>query len=211
MVIIGFVIAALAVANPAFAAVNSAVDGGGGILLGGSGNVTVTSTQLNLVKAVFDSTGTCIASSDSDAACGGTNTVAVLTGTRLTFVIYVDNTTAINATDVRFTDSIDDVAADYFQFQTQFSGCAAGEGMRFDNTVATGGTKAAIYTAATAGTCLTNALDGGAAANEYAGIDTAVSPDVLYVGGDAVAPDNDQVDIPGNTIWSIAFDVIKLD
>jgi hypothetical protein len=115
-------------------------------------------------------------------------------------VIYVDNTTAIVATDVRFTDDIDDVAADYFQFQTQFSlgGCAAGEGMAFDNTVATGGTKAAIRTAAIAGTCLSNALDGGAAVNEY-------------VGGDAVAPDNDQVDIPANTVWSIAFDVIKLD
>ena len=211
--VIGFVICAMALANPAFAATNEAVDGLGAILLGGSGTITVTSTQLGLVKAVFDSAGTCLASSDSDAACGGTNTVAVLTGMRLTFVIYVDNTTAIVASDVRFTDSIDDVAADYFQFQTQFAlaGCAAGEGMAFDATVATGGTKAAIRTAAIAGTCLTNALDGAAQLNEYAGINTGVSPDVLYVGGDAVAPDNDQVDIPANTVWSVAFDVIKLD
>ena len=207
--VIGFVICAMALANPAFAATNEAVDGLGAILLGGSGTVTVTSTQLGLVKAVFDSAGTCLASSDSDAACGGTNTVAILTGTRLTFVIYIDNTTAITATDVRFTDDIDDVAADYFQFA--LAGCAAGEGMAFDATVATGGTKAAIRTAAIAGTCLTNALDGAAQLNEYAGINTGVSPDVLYVGGDAVAPDNDQVDIPANTVWSVAFDVIKLD
>jgi hypothetical protein len=51
--VIGFVIGAMALANPAFAATNAAVDGLGGILLGASGTVTVTSTQLGLVKAVL--------------------------------------------------------------------------------------------------------------------------------------------------------------
>ncbi len=209
LVVISTVLLSVALVGTAMAAVNSANDGGGGgILLGGSGNVTVTSTLLGLVKAVFDSAGNCIASSDSDAACGGTNTVAVLTGTRLTFVIYVDNTTAIAASNIRITDSITDAAPDYFQFVTDTYG--VGQGLAFGTTV-TADTKANIYAAATGGTALTNALDGAAQVNEYAGIDTAATPDVLYVGGDAVSPDNDQVDVAATTVWAITFDAVKLD
>jgi hypothetical protein len=76
--------------------------------------------------------------------------------------------------------------------------------------VSTGATIADIYNAATGGTCLTNALDGAAQVNEYAGI-SGTNPAVLEVGGDNASPDNDQVNVAGDTIWAIAFDVIKLD
>ncbi len=215
LIVISTVLFSAALVGTAMAAVNSANDGGGGgIILGGSGNVTVTSTQLGLVKAVYDSAGNCIASSDSDAACGGTSSVSVLTGTKLTFVLYVDNTTAISATDVRFVDNIDDDsgAGDYFQFQTQFTiaGCAAGQGMAFGTRASAGADKNNIYTAATGGTCLTNALDGSTQVDEYAGVSGA-SPAVLSVGGDASSPDNDRVDVTNGQVWAIAFDVIKLD
>lgn len=212
LIVISVVVLSLTMFGLAMAATNEALDGGGGgILLGGSGTVTITSTQLGLVKAVFDQAGNCLASSDNDPACGVApfNDTAVLTGTRLTFVIYVDNTTAITANDIRFIDDIDDNAGagDYFQFVTDTYG--AGQGLAF-GTTGSGDTKANIRTAAMTGTPLTNALDGAAQLNEYAGIDTAASPDRLYVGGDNVSPDNDQVDV-GNQVWAITFDVIKLD
>ena len=198
--------------NPAVvpAATNQAIDEGtGGLTLSASGNVTVTSTQLGLVKAVFDTSGNCLASSDSDAACNATTSTAVLTGTELVFVVYVDNTTTTNATDVRFQDDIDDVTADYFEFQSNEFG--AGQGITIATGIATAATKATIWTALTGGTALTNAFDGGAAVNEYCGIDTAVSPDQLICGGDAVSPDNDQVDIANSTITAVKFHVIKRD
>ena len=154
---ITLVVAGVITFNPAavMAATNTAVDEGtGGISLSTSGPVDVTSTQLGLVKSVFTTAGVCIASSDSDAACGGVTTAAVLTGTELVFVIYVNNTTAINATDVRFEDSIDDVTAgpDYFEFQTATFG--ATDGIMIDTGIATASTKADIWTALTTGTAL---------------------------------------------------------
>jgi hypothetical protein len=217
LIVIGVVVLSLTMLGSAMAATNEALDGGGGgILLGNSGTVEVTSTQLGLVKKVFDSAGACLASSPADGGCnGGATTVSVLTGTRLTMVIYVDNTTVITGSDIRFIDNVDDDsgAGDYFQFQTQFTtnaACLAGQGLSFGTLVSTGATIADIYNAATGGTCLTNALDGAAQVNEYAGI-SGTNPAVLEVGGDNASPDNDQVNVAGDTIWAIAFDVIKLD
>jgi len=210
LIVIVALFAVCAVAGPAMAAINNAVDGGGGgITLGASGNVTITSTALGLVKAVYDTAGNCLASSDSDALCGGTNSINVPTGTRLTFVIYVDNTAAVQASDVRFRDDIDDVSADYFEFQTATYG--ASQGIMWGTRASAAADKNNIYTAATTGTAQTNALDGSTQVNEYAGIDTTTSPDELYVGGDASSPDNDQVDIAATTVFAVSFDVIKRD
>lgn len=195
------------------AATNTAIDeGSGGISLSSSGAVTVTSTQLGLVKAVFDTSGNCLASQPADAACNSSATsTAVLTGTEVVFVIYVDNTTSINANNVRFQDAIDDITAgpDYFEFQTDTF--AAGKGIMIATGIGTGSSKAAIWTALSSGTSLTNALDGSTGTNEYCGIDTTVSPDLLTCGGDASSPNNDQVDITNSTITAIKFHVIKRD
>lgn len=195
----------------AMAATNNAVDEGtGGISLTSSGDVTVTSTQLGLVKAVFDTSGNCLASQPADGSCnGGATSAAVLTGTELVFVIYVDNTTSINAANVRFQDSIDDVAADYFEFKPDEFG--AGQGIMIATAIPSGSTKAAIWTALSGGTALTNAFDGNTGTNEYCGINTAASPDVLTCGGDAVSPNNDQLDITNSSITAIKFHVIKRD
>lgn len=211
VIVLAALLVATAWTNPLMAAINQAVDGGGGgVTLQDSLNVTVTSTQLGLVKVVYDTSGNCLASSDSDAACnGGANSISVPTGTTLRFVIYVANTAAVTASDIRFVDNIDDVAVDYFEFQANTYG--AGQGIMWGTRAATGATKANIYTAVTGGTAVTNALDGSTQVNEYAGIDTAVSPDVLYVGGDASSPDNDQVDVAADTVFAVTFDVIKRD
>ncbi len=212
LIVIVALFAICAMAGSAMAAINNAVDGGGGgVTLGASGNVTIISTALGLVKAVYDSAGNCLASSDSDALCGSTNSINVPTGTLLTFVIYVDNTSTVQATDVRFRDDIDDVAADYFEFQTTTYGSAPDRGIMWGTRASAAADKNNIYTAATTGTAQTNALDGSTQVNEYAGIDTTTSPDELYVGGDASSPDNDQVDIAASTVFAVSFDVIKRD
>lgn len=210
---ITLVVAGVIAFNPAavMAAINTAVDEGtGSISLSSSGAVTVTSTQLGLVKTVFDTSGNCLASSDSDPACNTTDTSAVLTGTELVFVVYVDNTTSINATDVRFQDDIDDNVGggDYFEFQTDEF--AVSEGIMIDTgSIATGATKGAIWTALTTGTSLTNALD-GATAGEYCGI-TGTDPAVLTCGGTGAGGSNAQLDVANSTVTAIKFHVIKRD
>lgn len=200
--IVGMVLAAvmLFAAGTASAATNTATDaGGGGVSLTASPAVTVLSTQLTLVKAVY-SGNTCLASSDSDAACGGGNSTNVPTGTLLTFVIYVDNSTGLALTDVRFLDSIRDVTAgpDYFEFQPDTY--AAGQGIRYATAVS-GSTKAAIKTALGSGTILTNTVSGA----DIAGIDTAASPDLLSVG----QPGNAALGVAATTTFAIEFNVIK--
>ena len=193
------------------AASNTAInEGSGAVSLNSSGAITVTSTELALVKAVFDTSGNCLASQPADGACNsGATSIAILTGTEVVFVVYVDNSTTINATNVRFQDSIDDVTSDYFEFQpNEF---APTQGIIIDSGIASGSSKAAIWTALASGSALTNAFDGSSQVNEYCGIDTAASPDLLTCGGDASSPDNDELDISGNTITAIKFHVIKRD
>lgn len=182
------------------AATNQATDpGGGGVSLASSGTVTVTSSALALVKAVYSaSTGSCLASSDLDALCGSTGSVNVPAGTRLRFVIYVDNTTTNPATDVRFQDSIKDIGPDYFVFQP--NAFAAGDGIR-SATLATGSNKNAIKTALSSGTNRTNVVSNA----DIAGIDMVASPDLLSAG----LPGNAQLDIAATTIFAIEFEVIK--
>src|SRR6266571_4009437 len=99
-----------------YAAVNQATDpGGGGVSLTNSGNVTVTSATLQLVKEVWDSTGSnCLASIPADATCNSSATsITVPAGTALKFLIYVKNTSDISLSDVRFQDLLDDSATGF--------------------------------------------------------------------------------------------------
>ena len=72
------------------AAVNQATDpGGGGVSLTNSGNVTVTSATLQLMKQVWDLAGSnCLASIPADATCNSSATsITVPAGTALKFLI----------------------------------------------------------------------------------------------------------------------------
>ncbi|MDH3975103.1 MAG: hypothetical protein OEV42_12555 [Deltaproteobacteria bacterium] len=183
------------------AATNEATyPGGGDIPLVNSGIVTVLSTNLQLVKAVFDLAGNCLASSPADANCNSSATsVAVGTGTELKFIIYLRNTSIVAATNIRFQDLLDDVEFTYI------AGSIMYDASQFDTA-----TVAAIFTAIdTTGTVQTDAFDGSLAVNEFAGIDTAASPDNLLVGGDTLAPDNDTVNIPANRTFAILFRAFK--
>jgi len=94
-----------------YAAVNQATDpGGGGVSLTNSGNVTVTSATLQLVKQVWDSAGTnCLASIPADATCNSSATsITVPTGTTLKFLVYVKNASDVSLSDVRIQDLLDD-------------------------------------------------------------------------------------------------------
>jgi len=93
------------------AAVNQVTDpGGGGVSLTNSGNVTVTSATLQLVKQVWDSAGSsCLASIPADATCNSSATsITVPTGTTLKFLVYVKNTSDVSLSDVRIQDLLDD-------------------------------------------------------------------------------------------------------
>ncbi len=182
------------------AATNNATNlAGGTTTLTSSGMVTVTSTPLTLVKAVFDTVGgTCLASDDLDPACNSTASVSVPAGRSLKFLIYVNNSTGVSATDVRFQDLLDDVGFTY----------AVGS-LKWGTRASAGATKSNIFTVADGGTALTDAFDGSTGSNEYAGINTAVSPDNLTVGGNAVSPDNDTVNIAAGTVFAIVFIAVK--
>jgi len=98
------------------AAVNQVTDpGGGGVSLTNSGNVTVNSATLQLVKQVWDSAGSnCLASIPADATCNSSATsITVPTGTALKFLIYVKNTTDVSLSDVRVQDLLDDSATGF--------------------------------------------------------------------------------------------------
>ena len=99
-----------------YAAVNQATDpGGGGVSLTNSGNVTVNSSTLQLMKQVWDSAGSnCLASIPADATCNSSATsITVPAGTALKFLIYVKNTSDVSLSDVRFQDLLDDSATGF--------------------------------------------------------------------------------------------------
>src|SRR5438034_1436300 len=99
-----------------YAAVNQVTDpGGGGVSLTNSGNVTVTSATLQLMKQVWDLAGSnCLASIPADATCNSSATsITVPAGTALKFLIYVKNTSDISLSDVRFQDLLDDSATGF--------------------------------------------------------------------------------------------------
>ncbi len=92
---LGFSLAIMA--GSPWAATNQATDpGGGGVSLTSSNTVTVNAAALAIAKEMRDLSGNNL---------GATATIP--SGTKFYFVLYVDNTTSIDITDVRFIDSID--------------------------------------------------------------------------------------------------------
>ncbi len=187
----------------AHSATNQATDpGGGSVSLTGSGNVTVSTTALQLVKQVWVG-GTCYASQPADAACNSSaTTVTVPVNTTVKFMIYVKNDADVALTDVRFQDVLDDSATG-FTYQTGT--------IKSDASQNAAATAANIYTAVIAGGAESDAVDTGG--TDYVSItDTNVEGggklEKLTVG--AVATQiNDTLSIATNTTFAIVFDAIK--
>ena len=169
---------------------------------GGTNPNWVFGQQLQLVKQVWDAAGTtCLASIPSDAACnGGATLTNVPAGSAVQFLIFVRNVMAVDAADVRFQDLLDDGA---FTFQ-------AGTLKRTPPVIGAPSdvaTAAAIFAAAN--TAQTDAFDGDVSTDEFAGVDTSVSPDNLLIGGNGGVGQNDTLTIPAHKSFGLRFGAVK--
>ncbi len=181
----------LASSLTAQAATNEATDPSG--LFTSSGNVTVDSAILQLVKQVWSSDGsTCLASSPADAACNSSaTTVSVPTNTAIKFLIYAANISDIALNDLRFQDVLDTTV-------TGFTYTASS--ITFDNTQTDVATAATIFAAADGGGGLTDLVSTADAASENSG--------TITVG--AVAGQVNQTTIlPARTTFAIVFTAVK--
>ena len=187
-------ICSLGLTTTAFAAVNTATNGGGVFPLVDSGPVTINPLgQPTLMKAVYNG-ATCVASSDS--TCGGGNTSTIPSGTVLTFVIYVANDAASSITlnDIRFTDGLDTTVPGGFSYVL--------------NSVSYGSATAAAnwanaYAAAFTTTGSFDTLDNGDPVN----YDAAAVPPTIYAGGSGAVGNNATVNVAPGDIFAIAFNV----
>jgi len=181
----------------ASSATNSANNvAGGSNTLTGSGNVTVTSNTLQLVKQVYTTGGTCLASSPTDATCnGGATTTNVPTGTTLKFLIFVKNANDIALTDVRFSDALDVSGTGFTYVAASIKRTSAGSPPLATDTAAT------IFTNADGGTAQTDALTNA----DFAAF---VSPN-LTVGGDGTASQNATLSVAANKAFGIEFQATK--
>lgn len=184
--------------TPARAATNTATNAvGGGVTLTDSGAVTVTSTNLLLVKQVYDNTGNCLASSPSDASCnGGATSVAVAAGTTLKFLIFVKNTSDVALSDVRFTDVLD-TSATGFTYTAGSIKRSPNDGTAPADTTTAGN----IFTLANGGTVQTDVLGGPDDFASYVGSTLAV--------GAVTGQASQSLGFPAHKSFGIVFTVIK--
>jgi uncharacterized repeat protein (TIGR01451 family) len=159
----------------AYAADNTATGdiAGVGADLTDSNIFTVNLSTLALVKTAFLTDGTQLTSGD-----------AVPSGTLVRFMIYIDNPTAVDVSDVNVQDVLDPT----FTYQ-------AGT-IKVDNSQATGATEAAIYAAVNA----TGALDDAVDLVDVAGITGAT----VSAGSSA---GNQQLDILASRVWAMLIEV----
>src|SRR6266704_886011 len=187
-----------------YAAVNQATDpGGGGVSLTNSGNVTVTSATLQLVKQVWDSAGSnCLASIPADATCNSSATsITVPTGTTLKFLIYVKNTSDVALSDVRLQDLLDDSATG-FTYTASSIKRTPNDGTAPADTA----TNATIQAAAT-----TAQTDAVGAPDDFASITDSNANgklDKLTVGA-VTGQANQGLTFQGNKTFAIVFSVTK--
>jgi hypothetical protein len=197
VVALGLVLVAVLWGAEVKAATNQATDpGGGGVSLTASGAVTVNSTALQLVKQVWSAaTGSCLASTPTDAACnGGATTITVAAGTPLKFVIFVKNPTLFPLSDVRIQDALD-VSGTGFTYTTA--------SLKHDLAQADTATSAQIFTSVdTTGTADTDAVDAGA--GQY----TSFVAGNITIG--AVAGQvNASLIVPANKTFALEFQAVK--
>jgi len=193
-------VAALALGSPAWGATNQVTDpGGGSVSLLGSGNVTVNSSQLQLVKQVWDQSGAnCLASTPSDASCnGGATSITVASGTQLSFLIFVRNATDTALSDVRFQDALDVTATGFTYVGTILRTPNDGTAPASNATLA--------QIVAAAATAQTDAFDGATQVDEFAGYGS----NTLKVGNTGVAGENDTLSVPANKTFAVRFQATK--
>lgn len=189
----------LSITSTSFAALNSAIDGGGAFTLLGSTDVDITPLgQPQLMKAVYNGAN-CIASSNLDPLCGtGTNASSIPRGTVLTFVIYMANDVASSITlnDVRFNDELDPLAIGGFTYVA--------------NSLSYGSNVLAVTWANARTTAFLNnagTYDTPDPADPVYYDAAALPEPTIYAGGTGAAGNNATVNIAPGEIFAIAFDV----
>ena len=147
-----------------------------------SGVLTITSTKLAVVKKAFldDGTGTEIASGSS-----------VVKGTIVKFVMYIDNSTNAQASDVRIVDQLDKTG---FTYQT-------GSLKWNNNTTATAATVATIFTDTNGGLALTDAISNA----DTGSVDTTPPAYAQVTFGAHSTQTNAVLNIPAGKIASFMF------
>jgi uncharacterized repeat protein (TIGR01451 family) len=173
----------------AAAATNAVTDAGGGsVTLTTSGDVSVTDVPLTLEKQVWVG-GTCYASSSNHADCTGDAAVTVPENSSVKFMIYIQNTSQVSLTDVRFQDVLK-TGADEFTYTS--------ESIRSDSSQNGTAVPGDIYTAVTAGVSVAESDATGAGL-------ASVTGSTIQVG----LTDSSILVVPANTTFAIIFDAIK--
>lgn len=145
-----------------------------------SPTLTINAATLAVVKKAFidDNSGTEIASGSS-----------VVKGTVVKFLIYLDNTTNAQASDVRLEDLLDDASFTYIAGTLKWN----------VSSTATAATTATIFTDANSGTALTDAIDG-----DVVSINTTLSPDRISFGAHS-AQANAVLNVPAGRVVAFLF------
>ena len=165
-----------------YAATNQAVDpGGGGVTLNASGSLTVNSIQLDLVKQARDLSGTVLPN--------GSN---VMSGQTIYFVLYVDNTTGVTASDIHISDLLNESEFTYVLNSLETT------------VVPTGSNGAAIW--AGIWTALTDALGGPDDIASVADSGGPPGPDRITVGG-VSGQANQTLNLPAGSLRAIRLRV----
>ena len=149
-----------------------------------SGPLVINSTKLAVMKKAFldDGTGTEIASGSS-----------VVKGTIVKFLIYLDNSTNAQATDVRFSDLLDEVA---FTYQAN--------SLRWNNyATASAAPVATIFTDTNGGA--SQPLTDAASNADVGSADTTLTPNDRITFGAVSSQANAQVNIPAGKIVSFMY------
>lgn len=151
-----------------------------------SATLTLTSTTLSVAKLAFlnDATGTQITSGSS-----------VVKGSIVKFMIYIDNSTSTQASDVRLEDLLNDTDFTYqagtLSWNNNVTNTATAVATIFANTDRDG---------ANTGVALTDAISGA----DVASMDTTASPDRITMGAHS-AQANGTLNIPAGKIAAFIF------
>lgn len=178
--------AAFAATNIGRANIGADPDPGDADYVTDSATLTLTSTTLAVAKLAFlnDASGTQITSGSS-----------VVKGSIVKFMIYIDNSTSTQASDVRLSDLLNDTD---FTYQ-------AGSLSWNNNVTNTAATVASIFAntdrdGANTGVALTDAVSGA----DVASVNTAASPDQVTMGAHSTQT-NATLNIPAGKIAAFIF------